>query len=336
LAITAITAAYKDTRAELDRLIGERAKLVVRPVADNAETLTQEGIDQVDAMLAQECGKRGPECRKLEAISRSKREDLSAIITARAANRTVADLDAKIDAARRALSLVDIGAANRDADPQSVALARLTGQSEDGARTALHALIAVLLELGSGMGLYVVFGARRTEEDGATMPVLDPPAPIADSPATPENLHDGPIDRFVAGCMKAFEGGRVAGADLYHSYTDWCRATDSKGDGDGVRPNRAMEQGEDRWPSLLSGRGPSPLIMGHADFEQIAHQVLALDSIEPKVEITGWISLLPARDLHLDLPMDRLKWQFGVEIDPQGRGPSAWNLSTPGSPARWC
>jgi hypothetical protein len=85
------------------------------------------------------------------------------IVTNRAATRAAADLDGKIDAARQALAEVDAHEAHKVADPQAMAISRLTGQTEDWVRTLLHALIAILIELGSGWGLYVVFGPHKHE-----------------------------------------------------------------------------------------------------------------------------------------------------------------------------
>jgi hypothetical protein len=178
-------------------------------------------------MVASECGKRGPERRKLEGISRSKREDRAAIVTAQAANRVAADLDHRIEATRAALDTIDVHEAHRDADPQAKSIVRILGGTEDGVRTALHALIALLLELGSGMGLYVVFGPHRAPriEDDAPVPDTSSTviATVADPPAPVENPHESPIERFVAERVRPVEGERVAGADLYRTYCAWSR-----------------------------------------------------------------------------------------------------------------
>jgi hypothetical protein len=242
----AMATTYHDRRAELDRLIAERAKINARPVAENAETLAQEAISQADASARSECAKRGPECRKLEGISRQKRDELASIVTAKAALTAAADLDHRIEAARASLSMVDEHEAHREADPQAAALARLTGQSEDGMRTALHLLIALLIELGSGMGTYIVFG-RRTEDDVVTVsdPPVTPQVPVPDRPTSPLEAIDPPaptksakgsanggaddvvppdvIERFVAEQVRSVEGGRIAGADLFSAYTEWCQ-----------------------------------------------------------------------------------------------------------------
>jgi hypothetical protein len=67
---------YQDLRRELERLRSERARLAVQPVAYNAEALAQAALDRAEASVTAECRRRGPECRKLEAVSRVPRQDL--------------------------------------------------------------------------------------------------------------------------------------------------------------------------------------------------------------------------------------------------------------------
>jgi hypothetical protein len=220
---TATATAYQDRRADLERLIAERAKIDARPLAANAEVLAAASVQRAEASVVSECAKRGPECRKLEAIARAARDDLAAIVTAKAVAQAAVALDNRIEDARTALGRVDAGEASEEADPQSAALARLTGRSEDGVRTALHVLIAVLLEFGSGLGLFVVFGPRGVHDGGRPAPT---PAQSTknDVPATPVVIEDclGAIKRFVAEQLRPVDGGRVSGSELFAAYERWC------------------------------------------------------------------------------------------------------------------
>jgi hypothetical protein len=222
----ATATAYKDRRADLERLITARASINPKPVAASAEALAQAAVEQAEVSVVAECARRGPECRRLESIARYKRDELAALMTAKAAAKAAADLDSKIEAARAALATVDARTVNTVPDPQSAALARLTGRSEDGVRTALHALIAVLLELGSGLGLYVVFGPGHgriaPHEQEQVMPAPDTPLTIEDPPENPESPAEA-IERFVVEQVRPMEGGRVSGADLFSAYEGWCR-----------------------------------------------------------------------------------------------------------------
>ncbi|MGH7489995.1 MAG: primase-like DNA-binding domain-containing protein, partial [bacterium] len=128
-------------------------------------------------------------------------------------------LDNRIDAAKAKLAEVDVVGANKEADPQSAAIARLTGQSEERVRTGLHALVAVLLELGSGLGFYVVFGHHGRQHALPPSPAVGTIAHHA-APAI-----EGPTDamcRFVRERMRPSKGSRVSGADLFAAYEYWC------------------------------------------------------------------------------------------------------------------
>ena len=215
----AATATYKDLRSQLERFMAERAMLLPQPVADNGEALAQAAIAQAEASVAAECARRGPECRKLEAVARAKRDELAAIVSARAVAKAAVELDARIEAARSALGRADAGKANTDADPQSVAIARLTGRSQDWVRTALHVLVAALLELGSGLGLYIVFGHHGRPRPAGVPALQSSPAGL--SILTVEGPSDA-IARFISERVRASRGSRIAGSDLFAAYEHWC------------------------------------------------------------------------------------------------------------------
>ena len=128
-------------------------------------------------------------------------------------------MDGRIEVTRAALGRVDAGTVVKDADPQSAAIARLTGRSQDWVRTALHVLVAALLELGSGLGLYVVFGHHGRPRP-AGVPAL-PSSPAGLSPLTIEGPSDA-IARFIRERVRARRGARIAGSDLFAAYEHWC------------------------------------------------------------------------------------------------------------------
>ena len=59
------------------------------------------------------------------------------------------------------LSGFDLAAVMRSSDPQSEALSRFTGFSSQSIRDALAVLVAALIELGSGLGLWVATAGTR-------------------------------------------------------------------------------------------------------------------------------------------------------------------------------
>ena len=71
------------------------------------------------------------------------------------------------------LSGFDLAAVMRSSDPQSEALARFTGFSPSAIRDALAILVAALIELGSGLGLWVATaGAARPTQEAPQAPVM--------------------------------------------------------------------------------------------------------------------------------------------------------------------
>jgi len=82
------------------------------------------------------------------------------------------------------LSGFDLAAVMRSADPQSEALARFTGFAAPSVRDALAVLVAVLIELGSGLGLWVAagganHGGRKEESHATAVRQEPPPLPVA-------------------------------------------------------------------------------------------------------------------------------------------------------------
>ena len=75
------------------------------------------------------------------------------------------------------LSGFDLAAVMRSGDPQSEALSRFTGFSSQSIRDALAVLVAALIELGSGLGLWVATAGTK-----ATRPTPAPEAPRETEP----------------------------------------------------------------------------------------------------------------------------------------------------------
>ena len=79
---------------------------------------------------------------------------------------------------------MDLAAVMKSADPQSEALARFTGLSPATMRDALAVLVAVLIELGSGFGLWVV--TVGSEAKMAAAPLLNAQSPSMAGASSPQ------------------------------------------------------------------------------------------------------------------------------------------------------
>ena len=105
------------------------------------------------------------------------------------------------------LSGVNLAAVMRSTDPQSEALARFTGFSPQSIRDALAVFVAVLIELGSGLGLWTA-----TAGIGAAKPMPEAPeAPAPRMEAKPAPMIEAPAVKEVAlSALPAFEEAPIA------------------------------------------------------------------------------------------------------------------------------
>jgi hypothetical protein len=230
---------YKDRRAELDHLRTERKALpAFTPTTGEgvqaAHGAVTTAAEHVKAECSQARGGRGTNCRAREADERAARGTLLKMQRDKAMTDRAADIDAKIEAARAALAKVDIKQAIKEADPQAAALVllggRFIGEDKQKIRTLIHAILAIVLEAGSGFGLYLIFGShavrRHERHEGkptaAQRPVLIY-APDPDEGVTIEAPADT-IERFFRECVRPALGERVAASVMGAAYEQWCAA----------------------------------------------------------------------------------------------------------------
>ncbi|MFZ1108455.1 MAG: hypothetical protein WAN43_08940 [Rhodomicrobium sp.] len=138
---------------------------------------------------------------------------------------------------------IDVAAALRSTDAQADSLSRLTGISAASIKDGLAIMVAVLIELGSGLGLWVATagaghaqaktrpadGRDRSEERAA---VALPATPRAMSLACDEGIEplriEGPARDAVASFVKArcrkLATGEEKAAELYRAFLAWADA----------------------------------------------------------------------------------------------------------------
>jgi hypothetical protein len=165
------------------------------------------------------------------------------------------------------LSGFDLAAVMRSSDPQSEALSRFTGFSSSAIRDALAVLVALLIELGSGLGLWVATAGggaarpipeapRETEPAAVAMPARGPQKPAEPpsvveapkafpAPARPRLVTSraDPVGSVAVIMADILEPGRgkVEIADVFAAYAEACEAS-------GKRPIPAHE-----FPAALAG-----------------------------------------------------------------------------------
>ncbi len=125
----------------------------------------------------------------------------------------------------------DLAAVMRSTDPQSEALARFTGFSAASVRDALAVLVAVLIELGSGLGLWVAASgadhsaAKQMQGDGKERPsetaATGLPVASGDDGICIEGPGRDPVAAFVRACCQKRAAGEATAADLHAAFRLW-------------------------------------------------------------------------------------------------------------------
>lgn len=96
----------------------------------------------------------------------------------------------------------------QDSDPQVTLLARISGFGAEPVRLALILAVAVLVEIGASLGLFLASGHSAPERKAG---------PDGDAAI-------GSIEDFCLTGLAPAHGYVIGGAALYESYKDWCRA----------------------------------------------------------------------------------------------------------------
>ena len=139
------------------------------------------------------------------------------------------------------------------ADPQASVLAKISGFDVETVQTALTMFVALLIEIGSGFGMYVAFAYWRLHDHPAVRrpawavavteavdeAIADVPAqPAAASPPPvrrlnandnrmPHGVPDSDVQRFYRErVVAAPESSSVTSTELYEEYCAWCEEND--------------------------------------------------------------------------------------------------------------
>jgi hypothetical protein len=153
-------------------------------------------------------------------------------------------LQSRIDEIRGKLSTTTTVAAVASADPQVDALSKLSTGSKEWVATALILMVAVLVELGSSLGYYVVFANWKlydeAKRDSDNEPIVvsklrsaNLPAPVLtanDNKQAPMKLQapDTDVERFNRDRITSAEGSSLTATDLYEDYCEWCETNNKE------------------------------------------------------------------------------------------------------------
>ena len=224
--------AYSDLKTEID---SARERLGWIPQHRPAQSIAQDIDGQKNDRkwnLTQSCtnvtkGTSVTFCKEFHQLS----AELAAAVEAD-------KLQGRIDELRGKLVVTSSAVALASADPQAETVSRLTGQNMDLVKTGLTLLVAVLVELGSGLGYFVVFSAwkqaeQKTGFEASPVAVTRPrvnavqvaaAAPIAnDNRQTPKLVApDSDLQRFQKERVSSSDGSSLTATTLYDDYMEWC------------------------------------------------------------------------------------------------------------------
>ena len=226
---TVANTAQASRQATLDRLVAQRKAMpAFVDTAEDAVTTARDAVATAERQVQAEKERGGCKglCRDREKDEREARSALLLAQTNRAATIKAAGLDGKIAAAEEALAKVDVKAAKMQADPQSASMAEAIGADQNLIAALSHAIFAISIELGSGVGFWLVFGhgapgRRRLETESAASAGLIDRAGAVDLQA----VDDAPteiIERFFLEVARRRIGPRVQSVGVWSAYKAWC------------------------------------------------------------------------------------------------------------------
>lgn len=228
---------YQDVRSELDKT---RERLGWVPQHRPALTVSSE-MDEVRQDRRWKATESCTNATKGTSISFCKNfHQLGAEL---AAANEAEKLQVRIDELRGQLQNASTAVAVASADPQSEVISHLSGQDQEMVKTALTVLVAILVELGSSLGYFVVFSTWKTVETRSTQanPVVTgtvvarsrvaaAPAAVPAAAVTANDNRQAPklvapesdVERFYKERITTSEGSSLTATTLYEDYSDWC------------------------------------------------------------------------------------------------------------------
>lgn len=242
-------------RAELARLMRQRAAMEFTPATAETVTAARNALSVAQQSRAAECGngdprQRGPNCRAREADERAAADALREATLAKAATDLAADLDRQITAIRTRLADAPPVAS---VNPLGEALERLLSIPATEAATWQQGYLVFVAELAVACLLAacealrgVASPARRAPEAPGVAALVRPAEPVAAapvaSPAHPEppptvvkakprgNVvpisharEPGDVAQFAVARLRPVPGASVVISELYAPYQQWCR-----------------------------------------------------------------------------------------------------------------
>ncbi len=185
----------------------------------------QDAVDAAVKAKGQECGDVGPNCRARVADETARRAELAQAIRDQATTEQADKLEAEISAVE--VIRVDVKMAEKDIDPQATAISKAFDWKLEKAALVGQIIFAVCLEIGSGLGLWLVFGhgaEQTTPKPGPTDAATAPTTRSAELEPEGETEEEAQIrlrKLFFQTCVFSCDGRLPAGV-VHGAYLAWC------------------------------------------------------------------------------------------------------------------
>ncbi|MGE3230418.1 MAG: primase-like DNA-binding domain-containing protein [Hyphomicrobium sp.] len=233
--------AYKDLRGDLKRAQDQLSWIPQhRPAATvqgEIEALKNQRAWNFTNGCTDATGKQGREfCQKFHGLNAEMASGQQAEV-----------LEARIAEIQGKLGKTDALTVMGESDPQATVLANLSGLSVEQVQMAMTIFIALLLEVGSGFGLYIAFSQWRisdreapaaprmaTVQSTAAAAVAAPREAVAvkkprfganDNRSLPPQkllVPETDVQRFYKESVESQDGHTVSATSLYEAYCVWC------------------------------------------------------------------------------------------------------------------
>ncbi len=243
--------AYKDLRGDLKRA---QDQLSWVPQHRPAQAVHAE----IDGMKIDRGWKWTRGCTRVKGkYNRNFCDKYHRLVSELASAEQAASLETRIASIQSKIGNKSAGSVMSEADPQAAVLAKLTGLDFEKVQMALTVFIALLLEIGSGLGLYVAFSQWRlydakeaVETKVAATPVaandqqestIAAPVPVKKETVVKEEPRSGANDnktvtpairmvapesdvqRFYREAVGTEKGSSLTAKELYQGYQSWCK-----------------------------------------------------------------------------------------------------------------
>ncbi|MGD9804146.1 MAG: hypothetical protein AB7E81_04645 [Hyphomicrobiaceae bacterium] len=235
-------------KATMTRLEGQLAAILT---TRSAETIEQ----AIGAVFARPVARHSTVdshsdgCTNARSLTREACEEVARLRVELAESRERTRLNAVVAETRARLDALSAITAMASAEPQVEVVKGLAegwygALSKEDVRRGLVVMVGLVLELGSGLGLYLVTvpwhdAGRRNGKAGGepagaggAPEVEAPPASVDSAPLNrgegevvermPEAVRIGNVEAFAAECLVPAEGGRISSTSLFGQYRRWC------------------------------------------------------------------------------------------------------------------